>query len=86
MREAINAGAFYHVSVPHWASGGQDVAAESPAAAALLVGCQHVALFDGRGVAMRAEVFRHLSNSRIGAAVLESCGVFETLTATHFVI
>jgi hypothetical protein len=86
MREAINAGVFYHVRVPSWASGGQDVAADNPAEAALLVGCQHAALAFARGVPIRTEVLRHLPQSRIGAAVLEVCGVFETLTADHFSI
>lgn len=86
MRDAINAGVYYHVAIPHWASGGHDVAADSPAEAALLVGCQHAAYGFTRGVAIVAKVFRHLSNSQIGATVLEECGPHETLTADHYAI
>lgn len=86
MREAINAGVYYHVRVPHWASGGQDVAADSPAEAALLVGCQHAAFAFTRPVPDTTEVLRHLPPSRIGCTVLESCGLFATLTSDHYAI
>jgi hypothetical protein len=86
MREAIDAGKYYHVAVPGWACGGHDVVADTPAEAALLVGCWHAYHLGGRGVGIRTEVLRHLPGSRIGAVVLESCGVFETLTADHYAI
>jgi hypothetical protein len=86
MRDAINAGVYYHVRISHWASGGEDVAADSPAEAALRVGCSHAAMGFIRGVALVAEVFRHLPQSRIGCAVMEECGSHETLTADHYAI
>lgn len=86
MRDAINAGVYYHVRIFSWASGGQDVAADSPAEAALIVGCQHAQHGFLRGVELHAEVLKHLPQSSIGCAVVESCGVFETLTADHYAI
>ena len=80
MRDAINAGILYYVRIPHWASGGQDTLADSPEAAALSVGRFHKQFGFIRGVGMTAEVFQHLPASRIGAAVMERCGIFPTLS------
>jgi hypothetical protein len=89
MREAIEAGCYYSVKVPDWACGSHDIAANSPQEAALLVGSYHEAaapLGLSRFVATTAKVLRHLPSSRIGATYLEDCGVFPTMTASHFCI
>lgn len=84
MRESISAGKYYHVHVPHWASGGWDTHAETPALAALQVGCACKELGFRTPVPDVTEVFRHLPNSRIGCTVIESCGDFPTLTHEHY--
>lgn len=86
MRDAIEAGVYYRVSIPSCASGGWDVAADSPAEAALAVGCECERHAYRRPPAMQTEVFRHLPQSRIGSAFLESCGMHQTLTSDHYVI
>lgn len=85
MREAINAGLYWHVSIPSWASGGMDVVADTAAEAALHVGC----MFERLGMGNRPDatlVHRHLSNSSIGCAVLAEGETHQTLTASHYSI
>ncbi len=85
MHEAINAGFYYRVSLPQWASGGMDIVAESARAAALAVGCL-LESWGGRNRPDCAEVHKHLRGSSIGCAFLESAGTHETLTADHYSI
>lgn len=85
MREAINAGLYWHVSIPAWASGGLDVIAESAADAALHVGC----MLESWRAAIRPDsvaVHRHLRGSQIGCAYLGEAETCQTLTAEHYCI
>lgn len=83
MREAINRGMYYHVSIPHWASGGMDVIADSAKNAAILAGC----FLERHGIRPdMANVNRHLAGSSIGCAMLGEGERHETLTASHFYI
>lgn len=85
MREAINAGLYWHVSIPVWASGGMDVIAESAADAALHVGC----MLESWGRGNRPDhvaVHRHLRGSAIGCAFLSEGETCQTLTAEHYCI
>ncbi len=85
MREAINAGLYWHVSIPAWASGGMDVIAESAADAALHVGC----MLESWGRGNRPDcvaVHRHLRGSQIGCAFLSEGETCQTLTAEHYSI
>ncbi len=84
IREAINAGCYYHVRIPQWASGGLDVAAERPEDAALLAGCMMERL--GMVWPMQTDVRKHLSGSRIGCSYLEEAGSFPMMTADHYSI
>lgn len=83
MREAINAGLYWHVSIPAWASGGMDVIADNAADAALHVGCM-LERFGQRPD--RVAVHRHLHGSSIGCAFLDEAQTCQTLTAEHYSI
>lgn len=85
MREAINAGLYWHVSIPAWASGGMDVIADNAAEAALHVGC--MLEYWGRGNRPdRVAVHRHLHGSAIGCAYMDEAETCQTLTAEHYCI
>lgn len=82
-KESREAGKLFHVAIPSWKSGGLDTHADSPAQAALLVGCAPKEYGFG-DVPIWTQVSRHLPGSSIGALYLEPCGVFPTLTPDHY--
>ena len=84
MREAIDAGHYYHVRVPHWASGGWDVGAvSSPEEAALAVG-GFFKFYGWNGLPDVTLVRRHLKGSTIGATYMEDLGEFPTANEWGF--
>lgn len=83
MRESLDAGKYYHVRIPGWASGGWDAHANSPAEAALMIG----AAFKQWGwtdCPPITEVLKHFPTSQIGCAYMESCGEFPTATFDQY--
>ena len=85
IRESLDAGKYYHVRVPDWASGGWDTHAESPELAALQVGCAFKQ-WAFTELPANTEVLKHFPTSRIGCAYFESCGEFPTSTHEHYEI
>lgn len=77
------AGNLYQVKLANWPSGTLDLSADSPAHAALKVGCMGKENPDLE-IPAQATVFKHLPGSQIGLALLEECGVFPTLTPDHY--
>jgi hypothetical protein len=86
IRESLDAGKYYHVRVPGWASGGWDTHADSPAEAALQIGCAFkMRSFNDSNLGPTTEVLKHHRLSRIGCAYFEeNCGTFPTLTHEHY--
>ena len=84
IKESLDAGKYFHVRVPGWASGGWDTHAHTPALAALQIGCAFKQ-FGFTGLPDTTEVLHHHPSSRIGAAYFdENCGQFHTMTANHY--
>jgi len=81
MRDLITKGQYYRVSCLN----GFDIGADSPELAAVQVGVlakRHG--FKDSSVPLFVTVSRHWRNSSIGCAVVESLGVFPTLTPDHY--
>lgn len=85
MREAINRGMYFRVSIPAWASGGMDVIASSAKEAAVIAGCMLESWGKGSRPDM-ASVHKHLAGSSIGCAMLDEAEHCQTLTAAHYSI
>lgn len=83
IKESLDAGKYFRVEIPGWVSG-WDTHAESPALAALQVGCAHL-MWGFNPLPLSVQVFKHHPKSKIGAAYLEEdCGFHPSLTADHY--